>query len=103
MFEISTLEEPIETDDLPKSNYKAPPVIPKEDYGEGCNNRVYYACNEGTLVYHLLGGCVFLWLKLNIVSLSVITKKLENLGGRGGGHSSNFTHGCFINSSFLTP
>ena len=67
MFELSTLDEAIETDDLPKSNYKAPPVIPKEDYGEGCNNRVYYACNEGTMVYHWLGGCIFLSLNREIV------------------------------------
>ena len=84
MFDLQTLEEAIEADDLPKSNYKAPPVIPKEDYGEGCNNRVYYACNEGTMVYYLLGGCIFLSLKLNVDSLSVVSEKLEILGGRGG-------------------
>ena len=90
---MQTLEEAIEADDLPKSNYKAPPVIPKEDYGEGCNNRVYYACNEGTMVYYLLGGCIFLSLKLNVDSLSVVSEKLEifRWEGREKCNSSNFT------------
>lgn len=59
MVELQTLEEAIEADDLPKSNYKAPPVIPKEDYGEGCNNRVYYACNEGAMVRIICLGAAF--------------------------------------------
>lgn len=50
----TAMVDEIETEDLPKSNYKPPPVIPKEPYGEGCNKRVYYACNDAGLSWHRL-------------------------------------------------
>ena len=44
-------EEPTEgQEDLPpKSNYKPPPLIPKEEFGTGANKKVYFVCNDGTL------------------------------------------------------
>lgn len=46
--EVSVLEEdqPLDMDDLPKPDYKPPVVIPKEEYGAGCNSKVYFVCNE---------------------------------------------------------
>nr|XP_002714806.1 radial spoke head protein 4 homolog A isoform X1 [Oryctolagus cuniculus] len=35
-----------EEDELPKSFYKAPPVIPKEESRTGANKYVYFVCNE---------------------------------------------------------
>jgi len=29
-----------DVDDVPKADYKPPVIIPKEDYGEGCNSKV---------------------------------------------------------------
>ena len=34
-------------DDLPQSEFKPPPVIPKEETTTGCNKKVYFVCNEG--------------------------------------------------------
>ena len=42
-------EGEIEEEELPKSDYKPPVVIPKESYGDGCNSKVYYVCNDGEL------------------------------------------------------
>jgi len=33
-------------DDVPKPDYKPPPVIPKEENGTGCNKKTYFVCNE---------------------------------------------------------
>eukprot|EP00794_Sanderia_malayensis_P018767 gene18767-20658_t len=38
--------EPTEEDDIPKSNWKPPPVIPKEEHHSGANKKVYFVCNE---------------------------------------------------------
>ncbi|CAF4347368.1 unnamed protein product, partial [Rotaria magnacalcarata] len=35
-----------EEDMLPKSNYKPPPVVPKEERGTGVNKYTYYVCNH---------------------------------------------------------
>lgn len=35
-----------EEDPLPKSTYKAPPVVPKEERGTGVNKYTYYVCNH---------------------------------------------------------
>jgi len=35
-----------EDEDLPKSQWKPPPVIPKEEHHTGANKKVYFACNE---------------------------------------------------------
>ncbi|XP_065065225.1 radial spoke head protein 4 homolog A-like isoform X2 [Rhopilema esculentum] len=37
---------PSEEDDIPKSQWKPPPVIPKEDHHNGTNKKVYFVCNE---------------------------------------------------------
>lgn len=34
-----------EEDVLPKSTYKPPPVVPKEERGTGVNKYTYYVCN----------------------------------------------------------
>ena len=41
----------------PKPNYKPPPVIPKEEFGTGCNKKVYFVCNDGELLLLLLLFC----------------------------------------------
>jgi len=43
-----------ETDDIPKPDYRPPIVIPKEEYGEGCNSKTYYVCNDAGLSWHRL-------------------------------------------------
>ncbi|KAM9408374.1 radial spoke head protein 4 homolog A-like [Pholidichthys leucotaenia] len=52
-----------ETDQLPRSTYKAPPVVPKEAIGTGANKFVYYVCKEPGLP----------WVKLPSVSPAQIT------------------------------
>ncbi|NXE22661.1 RSH4A protein, partial [Ardeotis kori] len=39
-------EEKEKEDEPPKSTYKPPPVIPKEENGTGANKYVYFVCNE---------------------------------------------------------
>eukprot|EP00794_Sanderia_malayensis_P020102 gene20102-22073_t len=39
-------EQIIDIDDVPKPDYKPPTVIPKDEYGTGCNSKVYFVCNE---------------------------------------------------------
>ncbi|NXW51767.1 RSH4A protein, partial [Nyctiprogne leucopyga] len=39
-------DEEKEKDEPPKSTYKPPPVIPKEENGTGANKYVYFVCNE---------------------------------------------------------
>ena len=39
----------VEEDDIPRTEFKPPPVIPKEDNRVGCNKKAYFVCNEGTL------------------------------------------------------
>ncbi|KAM9364917.1 radial spoke head protein 4 homolog A-like [Pholidichthys leucotaenia] len=52
-----------ETDPIPRSTYKAPPVVPKEAIGTGTNKFVYYVCKEPGLP----------WVKLPSVSPAQIT------------------------------
>jgi len=42
----SEADGPSEEDELPKSTYKPPPVVPKEDHRSGANKKVYFVCNE---------------------------------------------------------
>ena len=35
-----------EEDPLPKSTYKSPATVPKEDRGTGVNKYTYYVCNH---------------------------------------------------------
>ena len=42
-----------ETDDIPKPDYRPPIVIPKEEYGEGCNSKIYYVCNDGEILFSI--------------------------------------------------
>jgi len=35
-----------EEDPLPKSTYKSPPIVPKEERGTGVNKYTYYVCNH---------------------------------------------------------
>lgn len=49
----------VEEDDIPRTEFKPPPVIPKEDNRVGCNKKAYYVCNEGT-------SYTFSFLLLNI-------------------------------------
>uniref|UniRef100_A0A493U2E4 Radial spoke head component 4A n=1 Tax=Anas platyrhynchos platyrhynchos TaxID=8840 RepID=A0A493U2E4_ANAPP len=39
-------EEKEKEDEPPKSTYKPPPVIPKEENGTGANKYIYFVCNE---------------------------------------------------------
>ncbi|NWI69036.1 RSH4A protein, partial [Todus mexicanus] len=39
-------EDEEKEDKLPKSTYKPPPVIPKEENGTGANKYIYFVCNE---------------------------------------------------------
>lgn len=39
-----------EEDDIPQTEFKASPVIPKEDNRVGCNKKTYFVCNECELV-----------------------------------------------------
>uniref|UniRef100_A0A8C5EHC9 Radial spoke head protein 6 homolog A-like n=2 Tax=Gouania willdenowi TaxID=441366 RepID=A0A8C5EHC9_GOUWI len=52
-----------EKDPLPQTNFKPPPVVPKEAIGTGANKFVYYVCNEPGLP----------WAKLPLVSPAQIT------------------------------
>ena len=52
--EEDEVPEKVEEDDTPKTEYKAPPVIPKEAYGTGCNKYVYFVCSEAGLSWHRL-------------------------------------------------
>ncbi|KAL9952056.1 hypothetical protein ACROYT_G039256 [Oculina patagonica] len=36
----------VEEDDVPQTEFKPPPVIPKEDSRTGCNKKTYFVCNE---------------------------------------------------------
>ena len=38
---------PVEESDLPKSTWKPPPVIPKEEPRTGANKKIYFVCNYG--------------------------------------------------------
>ena len=40
-----------EEDPLPKSTYKPPPTVPKEDRGTGVNKYTYYVCNHRMFIY----------------------------------------------------
>jgi len=42
----SEADGPSEEDELPKSTWKPPPVVPKEDHHSGANKKVYFVCNE---------------------------------------------------------
>ncbi|CAF4657953.1 unnamed protein product, partial [Rotaria socialis] len=53
-----------EEDMLPKSTYKPPPVVPKEERGTGANKYTYYVCNHP-------GG---VWVKLPIVTPAQISQ-----------------------------
>ncbi|KFO71717.1 Radial spoke head protein 4 A, partial [Cuculus canorus] len=46
MDEFEDTDEEKEKDEPPKSTYKPPPVIPKEENGTGANKYVYFVCNE---------------------------------------------------------
>lgn len=35
-----------EEDEVPKPNFKPPPVAPREDPRSGCNRKTYFVCNE---------------------------------------------------------
>ena len=48
----------------PKSNYKPPPVIPKEEFGTGCNKKVYFVCNDGEFVVVIIISMLLLLLLL---------------------------------------
>lgn len=37
---------PSEEDELPKAQWKPPPVIPREDHHSGTNTKVFFVCNE---------------------------------------------------------
>jgi len=50
----SEVEDGVIQDELPKPNYKPPVAIAKEPYGEGCNMKVYYVCNDAGLSWHRL-------------------------------------------------
>jgi radial spoke head protein 4/6 len=47
-------QEDGEEDPLPKSSYKPPPIVPKEERGTGVNKYTYYVCNYRRLVCRLL-------------------------------------------------
>ncbi|XP_069711674.1 radial spoke head protein 4 homolog A-like [Phaenicophaeus curvirostris] len=44
--EVEDTDEEKEKDEPPKSTYKPPPLIPKEENGTGANKYVYFVCNE---------------------------------------------------------
>ncbi|KAJ7408919.1 Radial spoke head protein 4 A [Willisornis vidua] len=46
MDEVEEDEEKVKEDEPPKSTYKPPPEIPKEENGTGANKYVYFVCNE---------------------------------------------------------
>ncbi len=50
-----------EEDPLPKSTYKPPPTVPKEDRGTGVNKYTYYVCN------HRMFRFVYLKIKYQIL------------------------------------
>lgn len=51
----------VEEDDIPRTEFKPPPVIPKEDNRIGCNKKAYFVCNEGTS-YTLIMLCSPHWI-----------------------------------------
>lgn len=40
------LEGPTEEENIPKSTFKPPPDVPKEEHRTGVNKKVYFVCNE---------------------------------------------------------
>ena len=40
----------VEEDDVPQTEFKVSPVIPKEDSRTGCNKKTYFVCNECELI-----------------------------------------------------
>ena len=46
-FCVFLLEGPSEEENIPKSTYKPPPEVPKEEHRTGVNKKVYFVCNEG--------------------------------------------------------
>lgn len=36
----------VEEDDVPRTDFKPPPVIPTEENRVGCNKKAYFVCNE---------------------------------------------------------
>ena len=40
-----------EKDEPPKSTWKPPPTIPKEDNKTGTNKKSFFVCNDGTCMY----------------------------------------------------
>lgn len=45
---------PTEDDQLPRSAWRPPPVIPKEEHHAGANQKVYFVCNEPGGTWHRL-------------------------------------------------
>ena len=41
----------VEEEDLPQSEFKPAPVIPKEENTTGCNKKIYFVFNEGKKCY----------------------------------------------------
>lgn len=39
-------DEPLEDANIPKSTWKPPPEVPKEEFRSGVNKKVYFVCNE---------------------------------------------------------
>jgi hypothetical protein len=37
----------VEEDDIPRTEFKPSPLIPKEENRVGCNKKAYFVCNEG--------------------------------------------------------
>ena len=60
----------VEEDDIPQTEFKASPVIPKEDNRTGCNKKTYFVCNECEYFSAILSDAV------TFIGLNVSTKGL---------------------------
>lgn len=45
-FTIFSGDFDVEEDDVPRTDFKPPPLIPTEENRVGCNKKAYYVCNE---------------------------------------------------------
>lgn len=64
-------------EELPQSDYKQAVIIPKEFYGDGCNSKVYYVCNDAGLSWHRLPPVTPLQIHVSRQIRKVMTGDLD--------------------------
>lgn len=72
-------DENEEKDEFPRSQWKPPPVIPKEEPKTGTNSKTYFVCNNRKLIKRE-ALCVFTIAICNHVFLGILPFKRNELG-----------------------